>query len=70
MQQRIIVPYRRFGTSQETSVRMYHSTLRKIPEEGRFHLHRGGKPEITQALQTSYITWRHVMSASREEEPV
>jgi hypothetical protein len=26
----------------ETSVRNYHSTLRKIPKERRSHLHRGG----------------------------
>jgi len=26
----------------ETSVRNYHSTLRSIPEERRFRLHRGG----------------------------
>jgi hypothetical protein len=26
----------------ETSVQNYHSTLRNIPEEGRYHLYRGG----------------------------
>jgi len=29
----------------ETSVRNYHSMLRKVPHEGRFHLRHGGSLE-------------------------
>jgi len=29
----------------ETSVRNYHFTLRKVPKEGRSHLHDGGSPK-------------------------
>ena len=51
---RVVIPYRRFGTTfrshlrggpiirPETSVRNYHSRLRKTPEECRSHLSLGG----------------------------
>jgi hypothetical protein len=66
-QRRVVVPYRRFGTTYrshlqgpssfsgtvcpakrgpigcpETSVQNFHSALRNIPEECRYHLSRGG----------------------------
>jgi hypothetical protein len=55
-QRRVVILYRRFGTiyrfhwslkmgrirCPETSVKDYQSTLRKIPEERRFHQRRGG----------------------------
>jgi hypothetical protein len=35
----------------ETSIRNYQSTLRKIPKEGRSHLHRGGSLKSRIELQ-------------------
>jgi hypothetical protein len=34
----------------DTSVDNYHSTLRHIPEERRFHLHRGGSLKSREVL--------------------
>ena len=54
-QRRLVVCYRRFGTTyrsifkgqavQEDLVTNYQSTLRNIPEERRSHLYRGGSPK-------------------------
>ena len=93
-QQKLVIPYRRFGTTYlshlqgsgsslvpssrvivstsggltwplkmgpigcpETSVRSYQSTLRKIPEESRYHLHRGGSLK-------SHIVWNPIITTS------
>jgi hypothetical protein len=41
----------------ETSVRKYHSTPRKIPEELRFHLHRGGSLNSFMACYRVTLTF-------------
>ena len=68
MERRMVVSYRRFGTTYrshlqgmgpigcpETSVRNYHSTLRKITKELRSHVHRGGSLKSRIAKKYSFI---------------
>ena len=45
----------------ETSVRNYHSTLRKVPEEHRSHLHRDGSLEMTQ-ITISFVCVPHAVA--------
>jgi hypothetical protein len=50
-QRRVVIPYRRFGTTvPEMSVRNYHSTPRNILEERRSQLHRGGSLKSRKVL--------------------
>jgi hypothetical protein len=53
-QQNMVVSYRRFWTGSETSV---------CPRRVLISFTQRRQPEITHALQTSYITQRHGMSA-------
>jgi hypothetical protein len=42
----------------ETSIRNYHSTLRKTPEERKSHLHRGGS---LKSLSISFLKTSQLM---------